>query len=64
MMTSQNCKKVADELTVNDESTIVLKGSQIVVPEKLREKAVSIAHEGHQGLVKTKQLLRDVVSRN
>jgi predicted DNA binding CopG/RHH family protein len=38
-------KKVAYELTVKEESTIVLKGSRIVVPENLREKAVSIAHE-------------------
>ena len=54
-------KRVKDELTVNDELTIVLKGSRIVIPEQLREKAVSIAHEGHQGLVKTKQLLREKV---
>jgi transposase InsO family protein len=54
-------KKVADDLTVNDESTIVLKGSRIVAPETLREKAVSIAHEGHQGLVKTKQLQKEKV---
>ena len=46
---------------VKDELTIVLKGSRIVIPEQLREKAVSIAHEGHQGLVKTKQLLREKV---
>ena len=46
---------------VNDELTIVLKGSRIVIPEQLREKAVSLAHEGHQGLVKTKQLLREKV---
>ena len=63
-MTSLNytcSKKVAEELTVNDETTIVLKGSRIVVQEKLCEQAVSIAHEGHQWLVKTKQLLREKV---
>ena len=54
-------KRVKDELTVNDELTIVLKGSRIVIPEQLHEKAVSIAHKGHQGLVKTKQLLREKV---
>ena len=54
-------KRVKDELTVNDELTIVLKGSRIVIPEQLCEKAVSLAHEGHQGLVKTKQLLREKV---
>ena len=54
-------RKVKEELTVSDESDIVLKNSRIVVPTVLREKAISLAHEGHQGLVKTKQLLREKV---
>ncbi len=33
----------------------------LVVPTVLREKAISLAHEGHQGLVKTKHLLREKV---
>ena len=32
-----------------------------MLPESLRQKAIQIAHEGHQGLVKTKQLLREKV---
>ena len=47
-------KKVKDELTVNDHSDIILKNSRIVVLKVL-------AHEGHQDLVKTKQLLRENV---
>ena len=54
-------KHIKDDLTVNNGVTVLLKGSQIVVPMQLREKAVSIAHEGHQGIVKTKQLLREKV---
>ena len=54
-------RKVKDELTVSDQSDIILRNSQIVVPTALREKAISLAHEGHQGLVKTKQLLREKV---
>ena len=46
---------------MNNGATVLLKGSQIVVPMQLREKAVSIAHERHQGIVKTKQLLREKV---
>ena len=30
-------------------------------PTVLRERAIAIAHEGHQGLVKTKKLLREKV---
>ena len=54
-------KHIKDDLTVNNGVTVLLKGSQIVVPMQLREKAVSIAHKGHQGIVKTKQLLREKV---
>ena len=48
-------QNVKDELTVSDESDTVLKNSRIhvVVPTMLREKAIALAHEGHQGLVKT-----------
>ena len=52
-------KHIKDNLTVNNGATVLLKGSQIVVPMQLREKAISLAHEGHQGIVKTKQLLRE-----
>ena len=37
---------------------MVLRADRIVVPAKLRQRMVEIAHEGHQGLVRTKQLLR------
>ncbi|CAB4039796.1 PREDICTED: uncharacterized protein K02A2.6-like [Paramuricea clavata] len=55
------CEKIKTELTLNEHDGIILRGSQIVLPESLRLKAVQIAHEGHQGLVKTKQLLREKV---
>ena len=51
--------KISEELTMNDEASIILRGSRIVMPEKLRERAVNIAHEGHHGIVKIKQLIRD-----
>jgi transposase InsO family protein len=54
-------KQVKDELTVNSESNVILRNGLIVVPASLRHKAVAIAHEGHQGLVKTKKLLREKV---
>ena len=54
-------KRVKDELTVNDQANVILRGSRMVVPKALRERAISIAHEGHQGLVKTKQLLREKI---
>ena len=54
-------RKVKDELTISEESDVVLKNCPIIIPVTLRHKVVTLAHEGHQGLVKTKQLLRENV---
>ena len=53
--------KIHNELTVNASKNIVLRGSRLIVPQTLRARAISIAHEGHQGLVKTKQLIREKI---
>ena len=52
-------QRVKDDLTDNDQSNIILRGSHTVIPKALRDRAISIAHESHQGLVKTKQVLRE-----
>ena len=40
---------------------LVLRGSRIVMPRKLRSQALALAHEGHLGIVGTKQALRSKV---
>ena len=40
---------------------LVLRGTRIVIPKKLRPRVLSIAHEGHLGIVGTKQKLRSKV---
>ena len=47
------------ELSVK--GNIVLKDKRIVIPENLRQRTLAIAHERHQGIVKTKALLREKV---
>ena len=37
---------------------LVLRGSRIVIPKSLRPEVLRLAHEGHQGIVKTKERLR------
>ena len=37
---------------------IVLRGQRIVVPRSLRNVTIDLAHTGHQGIVKTKALVR------
>ena len=40
---------------------LVLRGTRIVVPKSLRKKCIELAHEGHLGIVGTKQNLRTKV---
>ena len=51
---------VYDQLSM-DENGTSLKAQKLVIPECLRERVVGLAHVGHQGMVKTKQLLRSRV---
>ena len=51
---------VRDELTVTNDN-ILLRGKNVVIPTSLINQVVALAHEGHQGIVKTKELLRSKV---
>ena len=51
---------VSSELTSVD-GKIVLRGNRIVIPTVMQNRVVELAHEGHQGLVKTRTLLRSKV---
>ena len=50
---------IRHELTVVN--GVILRGSRILMPQSLRETTLQLAHQGHQGVVKTKQLLREKV---
>ena len=52
-------KAVRNDLTVLGK--LVLRGTRLVIPRKLRKQVLKLAHEGHQGIVKTKQRLRTKV---
>ena len=54
----QAFKNVKDELTVNDQKNLIFRGSQLVIPATLQNRVVSVAHEGHQGIAKTKAFIR------
>ena len=51
--------KIRHEFSMADD--IILRGCRIVLPAAMREKVLQLAHEGHQGIVKTKRLLRQKV---
>ena len=50
--------KVRDTLTVNESADLVMRDYQIVIPSTLQKRVVELAHEGPQGMSKTKALLR------
>ena len=54
-------KRCSDSLTVNREKNILLKGTRIIIPSSLQERATKLAHVGHQGIEKTKSLLREKI---
>ena len=51
--------QVRDELSV--QNGIILRGTRIVMPCELQKSTLDLAHQGHQGIIKTKQLLRQKV---
>ena len=53
--------KVFDKLSVSPDGLIIKDGYQIVIPMELQDKIFKIAHQGHLGITKTKQLLRSKV---
>lgn len=57
--TLQPYKNVRHELSVA--SGLVLRGDRIVVPKALQAKVVRAAHSSHQGIVKTKSLIRQTL---
>lgn len=53
--------KVKNELTISTTYGIILKGTIIIMPSSSQQRVVDLALEGHQGIVKTKKLLREKV---
>ena len=51
------CGAAQTEISVSN--GLVLRGNRIVISTTLRSKAVDLAHQGHQGMVKTKQLIKE-----
>ena len=52
---------IKDELCASTDGDFLLRGSRLVIPESLQGRILALAHEGHLGLTKMKQLLREKV---
>ncbi|CAB4005564.1 uncharacterized protein K02A2.6-like, partial [Paramuricea clavata] len=53
-------KAIKDEITVTSKG-LILRGTRIVLPQSLQQRAIDLAHESHLGLSKTKALLREKI---
>ena len=53
-------KAVKNELTSTTDS-VILRGTRIVIPSSLQQRAIDIAHETHLGIEKTKSLIREKI---
>ena len=47
-------RSVKEEITLNDSGDMVIRNDKLVIPRNLRQQVLSLAHEGHQGVHKTK----------
>ena len=51
---------IRNELSVTTDG-LVLRGNRLCVPQVLQAQIIKLAHQGHQGMVRTKQLIRSYV---
>ena len=49
---------IRDEIAVDNNNEVIFRGTRIIIPATLQTRIVKLAHTGHQGLAKTKALLR------
>jgi hypothetical protein len=53
--------KCREQLAVNTDRKTITKNSKLCIPKALQAKAIQLAHQGHQGLSKTKELIRSKI---
>ena len=59
--TFRTYERLKDELTIGTTTQVILRITKLVIPNELQHCVVELAHEGHQGITKTKSLLREQV---
>ena len=55
------CHLLRQKLSTSPDYDLLLRDTRFVIPSSLQENVVDLAHMGHQGIVKTKALLREKV---
>ena len=53
--------KIFLKLATTNNDSLILRGNRIFIPRSLQNRMITLAHENHLGICKTKTLLRDKV---
>lgn len=61
MTTFNALARIKTDLATANAGNTLLKGTRIVIPQSLQRRVIRLAHEGHEGIIKTKKLLREKV---
>ena len=54
-------KQIKNKIAIDHDHQVLLWGSRIIIPISLQKQVIKIAHQGHQGIAKTKARLREAV---
>ena len=54
-------RAISEEITIDHTNHILLRGTRIIIPQALQSRVIKLAHEGHQGVAKTKAMLGEYV---
>ena len=54
-------QKIKEEIPIDHANHVLLRGQRIILPSSLQDRAIKLAHLGHQGHSKTTALLREYV---
>ena len=53
--------KVLNDISITGDEKFVLKLDKLIIPQALQARVIKLGHEGHQGIIKTKKLIRSKV---
>ncbi len=59
--TFRTYERMKDELTVGTTTQVIIRRTKLVILKELQRRVVDLAQEGHQGITKTKALIREKV---
>ena len=54
------CFPIRNEISITNDG-LLLRSNKIIIPSNLQQKIISLGHEGHQGIKKTQDIIKEKV---